>query len=57
MPALTLPESLGGKEVRLVVREYERYFADRTEAVHDGGSILYKRIVQECLVYAELFPL
>ena len=39
------------------MREYERYYTDRTVAVRDRGGTLHKRIADERLVYAEVFPL
>lgn len=55
--SLTLPASSGNRELRVVVREYERYYADRTETLVVGGLIRHKRIVEERLVYAETFLL
>lgn len=55
--SFTLPATPGTKELRLVVREYERYYADRTETVVLSGQVRHKRIVEERLVYAETFLL
>jgi hypothetical protein len=54
--AIALPQ-LGSKEARLVVREYERYYADRTVPAHFGSQNVHQRVVEERLVYAEFFPL
>lgn len=54
--AVTLPD-LAGREARLIVREYERYYADRTVAAQFGGHPVHQRVVEERLVYVECFPL
>ena len=54
--AIALP-ALGAKEARLVVREYERYYADRTVPAHFGSQAVHQRVVEERLVYVEFFPL
>ncbi|MDE2402650.1 MAG: hypothetical protein KGL90_13390 [Burkholderiales bacterium] len=51
-----LPE-VGGRPARLVLREFERYYTDRTVPEQHGGSQWRRRVVEERLVYAEFFPL
>lgn len=51
-----LPANLGGP-ARLVVREYERFYADRTEPANIDGRSVHKRVIEERLVYAETFAL
>lgn len=42
---------------RLVLREYERYYADRTVPEKRGNQTLRRRVVEERLVYTEFIPL
>lgn len=51
-----LPD-VGGKPARLVLREFERYYTDRTVPEQHGSSTWRRRVVEERLVYAEIFPL
>ena len=53
---VTLPE-VGGKPARLVVREYERYYTDRTIPEVRGGATHKRRVVEERLVYTAFFNL
>ena len=42
---------------RLVLREFERYYTDRTVPDKRGSVTYRKRVVEERLVYSEFFPL
>jgi len=42
---------------RLVVREFERYYTDRTIPERNGNRVLQRRVVEERLVYTEFFPI
>jgi hypothetical protein len=42
---------------RLVLREFERYYSDRTVPDKHGSVSYRKRVVEERLVYSEFFPL
>ncbi len=42
---------------RLVVREFERYYTDRTIPERHGERLLQRRVVEERLVYTEFFPI
>ena len=42
---------------RLVLREFERYYTDRTIPDKRGDVVYRKRVVEERLVYTEFFPL
>ena len=42
---------------RLVVREFERYYTDRTIPERHGDRVLQRRVVEERLVYTEFFPI
>jgi hypothetical protein len=48
---------VGGKPARVVVREYERYYTDRTIGEVRGGATHRRRVVEERLVYAAFFNL
>ncbi len=48
---------VGGKPARLVVREYERYYTDRTIPEVRGGVTHKRRVVEERLVYTAFFNL
>ena len=50
LPALTKPS-------RLAIREFERYYSDRSVPEVRGNQTLQRRIVEERLVYAECFAL
>lgn len=43
--------------LRLVVREFERYYSDRTVPEKRGNQTVRRRVVEERLVYTEFFPL
>ncbi len=53
---MTLPET-GGKPARLVIREYERYYTDRTIPEQRGGATRRRKVVEERLVYTVFFNL
>ncbi|MGE0444965.1 MAG: hypothetical protein AB7P99_07025, partial [Vicinamibacterales bacterium] len=53
---VTLP-NVGNKPARLVVREYERYYTDRTVPEKRGSDTFRRRVVEERLVYTESFKL
>jgi hypothetical protein len=53
--SITLP-AFSGKG-RLVLREFERYYTDRTIPNRRGDVVHRKRAVEERLVYTEFFPL
>ncbi len=52
---ITLP-AFSGKG-RLALREFERYYTDRTIPDRRGDVVYRKRVVEERLVYTEFFPL
>lgn len=52
----TLPPNLG-KNARLMLREFERYYTDRVRPERVGGVTRQRRIVEERLVYAAEFEL
>jgi hypothetical protein len=45
----------GGKPARLVLREFERYYTDRTVPENRGGAVHHRRVIEERLVYAAVF--
>jgi hypothetical protein len=47
----------GGKPARLMLREFERYYTDRSASVTRGSIKVEKRFVEERLVYAVIFEL
>lgn len=51
-----LPDA-GGKPARVVVREYERYYTDRTVPELRAGAQRRRRVVEERLVYTAFFDL
>ena len=53
--SVTVP-AFSGKG-RLVLREFERYYTDRTIPDRRGSVTYRKRVVEERLVYSEFFPL
>ena len=52
----TLPAT-GGRPARLVVREFERYYTDRTVPEKVGDEVRRRRVVEERLVFSAEFPL
>ena len=54
--SVTLPD-VSGKPARLAVREYERYYTDRTIPESFGGAVHKRRVVEERLVYTAFFNL
>jgi hypothetical protein len=52
---VTLPDT-AGKPARLAVREFERYYTDRTIPEQRGGT-QQRRVVEERLVYTAFFTL
>jgi hypothetical protein len=53
---VTLPDT-GGKPARVAVREYERYYTDRTVPERRGNATFRRRVVEERLVYTAFFDL
>jgi hypothetical protein len=53
--SVTVPAFTG--KGRLVLREFERYYTDRTIPDRRGGTTYRKRVVEERLVYSEFFEL
>ena len=47
----------GGKPARLMLREFERYYTDRTVGEKRGTTIYQRRFVEERLVYASIFDI
>jgi hypothetical protein len=45
----------GGAPTRLALREFERYFTDRSVPERRSGAVRRRRVVEERLVYAEFF--
>jgi hypothetical protein len=54
--AASLP-AIGPAPARLALREFERYYTDRTVPERRGSSTYRKRVVEERLVYSAFFPL
>ncbi len=54
--SVTLPDT-GGKPARVVAREYERYYTDRTVPEDRAGATRRRRVVEERLVYTAFFGL
>ncbi|WP_199555939.1 hypothetical protein [Sandaracinobacteroides hominis] len=52
---VTLPA--GSRPARLMLREYERYYSDRTVPERAAGAVRRRRVVEERLVYAAIFEL
>ena len=52
----TLP-SLTGKVARLALREYERFYTDRTVPEKVGSATWRRRVIEERLVFTTLFDL
>jgi hypothetical protein len=53
---VTLPDT-AGKPARVAVREFERYYTDRTIPEVRGGATRQRRVVEERLVYTAFFTL
>ncbi|WP_119419141.1 hypothetical protein [Desertibaculum subflavum] len=53
---VTVPGT-GGKPGRLVLREFERYYTDRTVPENRAGAVRRRRVIEERLVYAAIFDL
>jgi hypothetical protein len=53
---VALPDT-GGRKARVVVREYERYYTDRTVPEVGAGATRRRRVVEERLVYTAFFDL
>ena len=53
---VTVP-NVGNKPARIAVREYERYYTDRTVPERRGSSTYRRRVVEERLVYTAFFDL
>jgi hypothetical protein len=51
---VTLPDT-AGKPARVAVREFERYYTDRTIPEFKGGATRQRRVVEERLVYTAFF--
>jgi hypothetical protein len=47
----------GGAPARLVLREFERYYTDRSVPEQRAGATRRRRVVEERLVYTEFFAL
>ena len=47
----------GGAPSRLMLREFERYYTDRSVPETRAGAVRKRRVVEERLVYAEFFAL
>lgn len=55
---VTLPEpGTIKKPARVAIREYERYYTDRTVPERRGNQVLRRRVVEERLVYTAFFDL
>lgn len=54
--SITLPDT-GGKPARLMLREFERYYTDRTVPELRAGAVRQRRYVEERLVCAKIFEL
>lgn len=54
--SVTLPDA-GGKPARLMLREFERYYSDRTVPEMRAGALRQRRFVEERLVCAKIFDL
>lgn len=53
----TRPTVPHGRLGRLMLREFERYYTDRTVPEVRAGAVRRRVVVEERLVYAEVFPL
>ena len=53
---VTLPNT-GGKPARVAVREFKRYYTDRTIPEVRAGATRQRRVVEERLVYTAFFNL
>jgi hypothetical protein len=54
--AATLP-GYGSVPARLMLREFERYYTDRTVPEKRGNAVHQRRVIEERLVYAAVFEL
>jgi hypothetical protein len=52
-----VPATPGGRESRLMLREFERFYTDRTVPEVRAGAVRRRVVVEERLVYAEVFEL
>jgi hypothetical protein len=55
--AATLPPLPTDRPARLMVREFERFYTDRTVPENTSGMVHRRVVVEERLVYAEVFSL
>jgi hypothetical protein len=53
----TVTVPMSGRPARLMLREYERYYSDRTIPERAAGAVRRRRVVEERLVYAAIFEL
>ena len=53
----SLPGVPAGRVGRLIVREFERYYTDRTVPETRAGGVRRRVVIEERLVYAEVFDL
>jgi hypothetical protein len=53
----TVPAIPQGRPARLCLREFERYYTDRTVPQSFAGKVQRAKVVEERLVYAEFFAL
>ena len=56
-PGKPLPPVPAGRQGRLMLREFERYYTDRTVPERRAGGLRRRIVVEERLVYAEVFEL
>jgi hypothetical protein len=54
--SVTLPD-VGDKGSRLMLREFERYYTDRTVPERHATAVRRRRVIEERLVYAAVFAL
>lgn len=52
--SITLPDT-GGQPARLMLREFERYYTDRTVPERHGSVVRRRRVIEERLVYAAVW--
>jgi len=52
-----IPRLPSGRKIRVMVREFERFYTDRTVPENVGGAVHRRVVVEERLVYAEVFAL
>jgi hypothetical protein len=53
----TVTPSAPGGSTRLMLREFERFYSDRSIPEHVAGAVRQRRVVEERLVYAAVFDL